>query len=510
MLLRGVLIAAFCSVAFSATCSAGEVVGRGDFEFFLDAAAFRMPVGTTRQDIYMRLPNTGVRFKEVSGRYEAKPRVSIRIRDAAGKIVLEDSDEFKMIVDTQKQATNPTWFHTLTKSYTLDEGVYTLSCVIEDWNSPKVTMMAMVKNKYSKSVINGYPLDVPTFPQDKVSVSDPKYLWKAGRPGDESTYVANPSRMYGLYRDSVSVFVEAYVPRSGTYQDLEIRTVILDDAGEAVKESSVIIPAAATSASGDSLSDVATYPILITEDLNLFPAGKYTLYVSAGARDELLVRRLAGSFHVAWDMRTWEVARRNLIAEAKFLLDDKDLKGFVNKSIGEQEAIVRAMWQEIDPDPATGVNEAHEKYMERLAYVEARYADYELGVYSDRGLIFLKYGMPDEKIVDVIPLNRESMSDALQKVEDRFHAVNFSNTGGRLGYARPQQSIIVDPRRLGAVGEGGEVAFPYELWVYNQSGDPIRKRDKILEPGHGLRFIFIDREGYGRYRLESSSSMANK
>lgn len=485
-------------------------MGRGDFEFFLDSAAFRMPDGSTRQDIYLRLPNAGFRFKEVGGRYEAKPRISILIRDSAGKTVVKQSDEFKMIVEAPEQAANPAWFHTMTKSYSLGEGVYTLSCAIEDWYSPKVTVLGMMKNKYNKSEITKYPLEVPTFPNNKVSLSDPRYLWKVGRPGDEKTYVANPSRMYGLYRDSVSVFVEAYVPRAITYQDLEIKTAILDDQGEKVTESSVVIPAVETAASGDMQNDVATYPILITEDLNLFPAGKYSLYISAGVRDKALVRRPAGSFSVAWDMRTWEVARRDFIQEAKFLVDEKDFKGFAQKSIGEQEAIVQAMWKDIDPDPTTGVNEAYEKYLERLAYVDARYTDYQLGVYSDRGLIYLKYGPPDEKIVEVMPLNRESMSDALQKVEDRFHAVNFSNTGGRLGYARPQQNIIVDPRRLGAVGEGGEVAYPYELWVYNQSGDPIRKRDRALEPDHGLRFIFIDREGYGRYRLESSSSMSNK
>jgi len=111
-----------------------------------------------------------------------------------------------------------------------------------------------------------------------------------------------------------------------------------DDQGEKVTESSVLIPAVETAASGDMQNDVATYPILITEDLNLFPAGKYSLYVSAGVRDKALVRRPAGSFSVAWDMRTWEVARRDFIQEAKFLLDEKDFKSFAQKSIGEQEA----------------------------------------------------------------------------------------------------------------------------------------------------------------------------
>ena len=59
-------------------------------------------------------------------------------------------------------------------------------------------------------------------------------------------------------------------------------------------------------------------------------------------------------------------------------------------------------------------------------------------------------------------------------------------------------------------GEQGDVGYPYELWTYNGGGDPILERDRSLEPDIGLRFIFIDTEGYGRYKLESSSSMMNK
>jgi GWxTD domain-containing protein len=156
------------------------------------------------------------------------------------------------------------------------------------------------------------------------------------------------------------------------------------------------------------------------------------------------------------------------------------------------------------------VNEAYDKFIERLTYVNARFVDYQLGVFTDRGLIYLKYGPPDDKIVDVLPANRESASDAFEVVRDRFHTVNFSVSGGRAGYSTPSRDIIVDPRRVSAVGEGGNVAYPYELWIYLGSGDPIRERDQNMESDQGLRFIFVDREGWGRYKLESSSAMAPK
>ncbi|MDH3217677.1 MAG: GWxTD domain-containing protein [Candidatus Krumholzibacteria bacterium] len=512
MLLRTVLIIA-CWVAAPLAGHAGEVVGGGDFEFFLDAAAYRMADGSTRQDVYLRVPNTGIRFKESKGIYEAKARISVVIRNVAGGEVVDDTGEFKMYVASQEEAVTATRFQTLTKSYSLAEGVYSLSCTIEDRNSPKVTIVGMVRGSYHESAINGYPLEVPTFPADEMSLSDARFLWQVGAAGDESSYLPNPSRLYGLYRDSLRVYVEAYVPRRIiSPAGLALRTVVLDEKGAVVTESSVLVPADDTSGSraGTVASDLITYPFLITEDLNRFPAGSYSLYVNGGVGEQWLVRVHSGNFSVAWDLRTWEVSRSSYIAEARFLLDDEDFDQFASKAIGEQESILQNMWKEIDPDPLTGVNEAYEKFKERLAYVNAKYTDYQLGIFTDRGLIYLKYGPPDEKVVDVIPLNRESMSDALEKVRDRYHAVNFSNTGGRMGYAKPSRDIAVDPRRLGAVGEGGNTAFPYELWLYNNSGDPLIDRDKNLEPDQGLRFIFVDKDGYGRYKLESSSSMSNK
>jgi GWxTD domain-containing protein len=490
---------------------AGETLGRGDFEFFIDAAAFRNPDGSTRQEVYLRLPSVGVRFKASGGRFQARPHVSIVLKDEDGRVAVKDEGEMALYADVEKQAEDPRKFHTLTKSYNLAPGSYILSCRIEDRNAPKVTVLGMVRNEFRTSGVTGYPLEIPVFPDEEMSFSGARFLWEIGELGRTETYRANPSHLYGLYRDTLMVYVEAYIPRATiATNELTIRTIILNDRGETVEGASISVRAADPPSPAEPQAGVAVHPIVIREDINRLPAAQYSLYVEGTVGDESLVRAHSGSFSVAWDMRSWEATRGSFLTEARFLLDEKSFKDFAQKSIGEQEAILDEMWKELDPDPTTGVNEAYEKFMERLTYVNARYVDYQLGIYEDRALIYLSYGAPDEKIIDVVPLNRESMSDAMEKVKDPYHPVNFSNTGGRLGYAKPQRDIIVDPRRLGAVGEGGETASPYELWVYDQSGDPIRKRDKNLEPDQGLRFMFVDREGYGRYKLESSSSMTNK
>ncbi|MFQ5511317.1 MAG: GWxTD domain-containing protein [Candidatus Krumholzibacteriia bacterium] len=487
---------------------AENAVSAGDFDFYLDSAGFRKADGSTLEEIYLRVSNAQVRFKQIDGRLQGRARVSIRIRDDNGKTAVKESTRLKMYADNEAQARDPLRFQTLIRKFELAPGRYDISCVVEDLNSPKMTVLGMVRGAVKTSVVESGVLDVPDFSVEGMTLSDAKFMWRMERSQRGGVDHPNPSRLYGLYRDSLQVYFEAYVPAdiARGQEALQIETHILNEQGEVVRRASAPLPDAVL----DGGPETVRYPIVINEDLNRFPAGRYALYLNAGLKDRLLARVLAGRFSVAWDMKTWEASRQDFVAEAQFLLDEDDFDDFAAKSPGEQEVILQAMWKEADPDVLTGVNEAYQEFQKRLSFVNAKFTDYQLGIFTDRGLIYLKFGPPDEVVMDVMPLNRESVSDALEKVGDKFHVVNFSNSGGRIDYARPSRNIIIDPRRLGSVGEGGDVAFPYELWVYNGGGDPILKRDRSMEPDIGLRFIFVDREGYGRYKLESSSSLTNK
>ena len=487
--------------------AAAETVGRGDFELFLDSATFRAPTGASVEEIYLRIRNSGIRFKPSQGTLESRIRVSVTVVDTAGSVVVSESEEMVFHEASGEDTRSPLKFHTVIKRYELEPGAYRLGCVVEDLYAPKVSLVGIMKGSHKSARVEGYPVAVPAFPSDAASVSDAKFLWEiaAGASGD--VYHPNPPRLYGLYRDSLRVYVESYVPGSvaasgGLFFGMEI----LDREGTVVREAVLPLGKKGSAEEGG----LVTYPIVIQEDINTLKAGNYALYLNAGLSDQLLVRMRAGGFNVAWDLRTWEISRRRYLEEARFLLSDGDFDGFAKMNLGDQEKTLQEIWKELDPDPSTGVNEAYEKFLDRLEYVNANYSDYQSGLFSDRGLIYLKYGPPDEVEVDVVPKNRESLSDAMQKVDDKFHPVIYSNTGARLRFARPGQNILVDPRRLGMVGEQGDVGYPYELWTYNGKGDPILERDRSLEADIGMRFIFVDTEGYGRYKLETSSTMMNK
>jgi GWxTD domain-containing protein len=203
------------------------------------------------------------------------------------------------------------------------------------------------------------------------------------------------------------------------------------------------------------------------------------------------------------------VPRRELLAEARFLLGDDEFEEFRTSPMGDQERVLDELWRKEDPSPETAENEAYEEFLRRLAYINQHYNDSGPAIFDPRGQLYLRLGPPDEIVQDVIPLNRETVSEAVKLIEDQYHAMSFS-THGVKAYSTVTRSNVVDPRGLSGERAGDNVAFPFELWVYDASGAPILERDRVQEIDIGMRYLFVDREGYGRYKLESSSSISTK
>lgn len=487
---------------------AGDIVGRGDFTFFLDTAAFRSDDDRILEEIYIRIPNNELSFTQKSGKYAGKIKVSVIIANLDGERVVQDTEKIEFNEVDEARVDNSLFFQTFIKRYLIEPGVYQLSFAVEDLEAPKRTVLGMVRGKFNLSTVRNVRINVPDMPDGFPSFSLPMFVWSVDEVDGQAVYHPNPPRMYGLYKDTLLTYVELYLPESiATEESFEFRSYVLDGDGNTMSDRVISSPNPAPSGRGGGMQ---AYPILIREDLATFPAGAYTLNFSFGVEDRILSRVRAGMFSVAWDIRTWEVSRRSFMAEARFLLGDQDFNVFQEKTLGEQEQMLDALWKKEDPSPETGGNESYEKFLDRLTYVNQTFSEgVREAVFSDRGQIYMKWGPPDEFVEDVIPVNRETISEAFAKVEDKFHPVNYS-THGVKPYTNPALPSVNDPRRLGQVGEGGNTAFAFELWIYNSAGDPVLMRDRVMDPDIGMRYLFVDREGYGIYKLETSTKISDK
>jgi GWxTD domain-containing protein len=226
--------------------------------------------------------------------------------------------------------------------------------------------------------------------------------------------------------------------------------------------------------------------------------------------DRPLSRARTGAFSVAWDLRTWEMPRREMMAEARFLLGDDDFEEFQGRPIGDQERALDATWKGLDPTPETDENEAYETFLGRLAYANEHYSDDGPAIFDPRGQLYVRLGPPDELVQDVIPLNRETVSEAIQMIGDPYHTMNFSAHGAKPYNRSVSRDNVIDPRGLAGERAGDNAGYPFELWIYHTTGSPILPRDDIKEIDIGMRYLFVDRNGFGDYKLESSSSISNK
>ncbi len=495
-------------VALGATPARAQHPGHGDFDFHLDTAAFRGRDHKVLADVFIRVPNHSLKFKE-AGKSEWKTRVafSYLLTDDSGKEIIKLNETMTFSETDASRVENSLAFQTVIKQFKLAPGGYWLSVTLENLDAPKISIVGLIKNKNKTSVVRRARLNLPEIPENEASFSTPLFVWTVD-PREEGIrkYQPNASRMYGLYNDTLQVYVELYLPDSlATAPSFEFHTDIVNAKGESVRDTKRTLPN--PKPEGGALR---TYPVFLREDVTTLPAGSYTLYLSFGLEGQTVARVKSGDFSVAWDLRTWEIPHREFLAEARFLLGDDEFKAFQSKSPGEQEQMLDALWKAFDPTPDSGGNEAYDTFVERMAYINAHYAGRGLAIASPQGEIYLRYGPPDEIIQDVIPLNYETLLEAELIVDDAYHPMNYSS-GPTKQYTLPviKNSIIGGSPNARNRPEDN-TGVPYELWMYVAGGDPMLQRDKVQEQDLGMRFLFVDRDGHGVYVLERSSTVSEK
>ncbi|MBV8832562.1 MAG: GWxTD domain-containing protein [Acidobacteriaceae bacterium] len=136
-----------------------------------------------------------------------------------------------------------------------------------------------------------------------------------------------------------------------------------------------------------------------------------------------------------------------------YIITDEEKTAFKRlKTDEERQQFVEQFWQRRDPTPDTEENEYKEEHYRRIAYANDHYASGIPGWKTDRGMIYIKYGPPDE--IDSHP------------------------SGG--SYERPMEE-----------GGGETSTYPFEDWRY-------RYIDGI---GTNVNIEFVDTTMSGEYHI---------
>jgi GWxTD domain-containing protein len=102
-------------------------------------------------------------------------------------------------------------------------------------------------------------------------------------------------------------------------------------------------------------------------------------------KEKELERELAGPW------KKW------LNEDVVYIITDEEKKAFKQlKTDEERQQFVEQFWLRRDPTPDTEENEYKEEHYRRIAYANDHYASGIPGWKTDRGMIYIKYGPPDE------------------------------------------------------------------------------------------------------------------
>ena len=144
--------------------------------------------------------------------------------------------------------------------------------------------------------------------------------------------------------------------------------------------------------------------------------------------------------------------------EVTYIITDEERKAFKRlQSDEEREQFIEQFWLRRDPTPDTEENEYREEHYRRIAYANDQYASGIPGWKTDRGMIYIKFGAPDE--IDSHP------------------------SGGT--YNRPFEE-----------GGGTTSTYPFEQWRY-------RYLDGI---GSNIVIEFVDTTMSGEYHMTMDPS----
>jgi len=145
------------------------------------------------------------------------------------------------------------------------------------------------------------------------------------------------------------------------------------------------------------------------------------------------------------------------LQDVHYIITDKEKAVFKKlKTPAEKEKFIEEFWKRRDPDPRTPENEYKEEFYRRIAYADDHFSAGKKGSLTDRGMVYIKFGPPDEII--------------------------SHPSGGR--YFRQVWE-----------GSGSTVAYPFEIWRYRY----------IPGIGPDVEIEFVDKSFSGNYEIALSS-----
>ncbi|MFH1278701.1 MAG: GWxTD domain-containing protein [Candidatus Eisenbacteria bacterium] len=501
---RSVLAAALLLLAGGGPASAGgdPVQASGEIRFIVDRASF-LRGAAVLEEIYLLIPSKDLRFESPEGNAPPESEIRVRFRFRrwpTGEPILDRRMDALLPGPAPGGGEAPD-LQILTHAFELPEGPYRLEVEVEDRKSRGMGFFYLFGRAAKKgNAVCFYR--AKEFDPNGLDLSDIQFS-RAIEEDREGTFAKGswdvtpqPNRLFGVLMPELSFYYEIYdhaERRDPGGEPYRVRHEILDaDDRVAVEEEQAL------SARGRGSLFRRTGAM----DLTGLPAGAYRLRVTVESPERGEKALAEGAFEVAWRAAdfiarssggeetepAWEFGDRagdDLVEEMRMLLGRGELDKLKRLGHEERRAWVEEYWTDRDPTPGTPVNELREEHYRRIRLANTRFRSIRLkGIETDRGRVYVRYGEPDE-------------------IRTAFADQSFV-PGSRI-FPGSRSVIGEEGRERGGINVSEK---QYEVWTYNERGRILGDQHKVAS-GLGMRFVFVDVEGYGNFRIVESSELSD-
>jgi GWxTD domain-containing protein len=461
--------------------------GIGDIEFNLDSVSFLGPEGGTVQEFFLEVPRSQLSFRPNEDWFEAVVRFKLELKSTWTGATAKDERVIRIHSESLEEASRDDLAAVIISRFSVEPGLYTYEVTLTDQQARKWQLVHLFRGTRKHGKAQGY-VRVRDLGSG-LKLADPLVAREVTHRVEPSPYsrgdlgiIPNPSHSVGLFQPTFLAYLEVYSPWSGEDQKYTLSTSIASAADS-------VVMAAQTQeveVSSESWGQVVSF------DVGEIPSGSY--FFRAEVSHDSAHASAQVPLEILWSSISWSKPETDLMQEMKLALPEKELREFRAMSKGHREIYLDAFWKALDPTPGTAVNEVKEEFERRLAFANAHFGETEKGIYTDRGMIYIRYGEPDDRQVQVMPVGDSSLDRVLTGEQDRVLDRDRS--------AYDEEDILL--RRPGDKRQGIMTSDEraYEIWYYNLRGVelfPFQRAEQKRQAG--MKFVFVDDGGYGNFVL---------
>ncbi len=349
----------------------------GEPVFFFEAISYASEQpGKARIDVYVQVPYDELRFVKESELFVARYDVVLSLYNPDGQLALERTWTDVVRVKDFSQTTSNKFYSLSHRPIEADPGNYRANVQIQDQDSKKTA-------RRHRNLL------VTDFAKDSLSMSDIMLVNRLSTTGDKRSIVPNISGNVGHLTEGFFLFVEIY--NNSSVDSLMLRWKILDQ-----QQREVLNRTQAEATTGR-----VTQTFLKVDKLSL-TAGTYFLSVGAEPLHNLsihpaLAALTSRTFSVQWsDLPRVVQDIDKAVDQLRYIARDSDMS-HIREATSPEEKKRRFVefWKKRDPDPQTPENELMEEYYGRIEYTNKNYTHYIEGWRTDRGMVYIYLGAPD-------------------------------------------------------------------------------------------------------------------